>query len=166
MAGAKYKGGVLTLSDKGAAGGRDDLSGRAIKEILSGVGISIERYEVIPDDIETIKETLIYWSDEDCLDIIVTTGGTGFAPRDVTPEATAAVVDRPTPGISEAMRLAGLKNTPKAILSRGTSGIRGATLIINVPGSEKGARESLEAILPALDHGLEVLTGVGGECGG
>ncbi len=160
-----YKAGVLTLSDKGAKGERADKSGDAVVEILEEAGLVIERREIIPDDLEGIKDKLIAWSDLAGLDLIVTTGGTGFSPRDVTPEATAAVIQRPTPGLSEAMRLAGLKKTPRAMLSRATSGIRGKTLIINLPGSEKGVRESLEAIAPSLDHGLEILTGGGGECG-
>ena len=162
----EIKAGVLTVSDKGARGEREDRSGAAIRELLAIIGGKVERYEVVPDEMEHIKDTLIAWCDLHRLDLIITTGGTGFAPRDLTPEATAAVIERPAPGISEAMRLAGLEKTPRAMLSRGVSGIRGKTLIINLPGSEKGVRESLDAILPALPHAMEILTGKGGECGG
>jgi molybdenum cofactor synthesis domain-containing protein len=162
----EIKAGVLTVSDKGARGEREDKSGEVIKELLALIGGEVERYEVIPDEIEHIKDTLIAWCDLHRLDLIITTGGTGFAPRDLTPEATAAVIERPAPGVSEAMRLAGLEKTPRAMLSRGVCGIRGKTLIINLPGSEKGVRESLDAILPALPHAMEILTGKGGECGG
>ena len=161
----KIKAGILTMSDKGARGEREDKSGAAIKELLATIGGKVERYEVIPDEFELIKRTLAAWCDLYRLDLIVTTGGTGFSPRDVTPEAAAAVIERPAPGISEAMRLAGLAKTPHAMLSRGVSGIRGRTLIINLPGSEKGVRESLQAVLLALPHALEILSGQGGECG-
>lgn len=166
MAQSNYRAGILTLSDKGARGEREDKSGAAIKEILTGAGIAVERLEVIPDELERIQDKLKAWCDLFRLDLIVTTGGTGFSPRDVTPEATAAVIERPTPGISEAIRLAGLQKTPHAMLSRAASGIRGKTLIVNLPGSERAVRESLSAILPALPHALEILTGRGGECGG
>jgi molybdenum cofactor synthesis domain-containing protein len=166
MTQVEFKVGVLTVSDKGSRGEREDRSGEAIRELLALIGGKVDRYEVVPDEMEHIKDTLIAWCDLHRLDLIVTTGGTGFAPRDLTPEATAAVIERPTPGVSEAMRLTGLEKTPRAMLSRGVSGIRGKTLIINLPGSEKGVRESLEAIIPALPHAIEILTGKGGECGG
>lgn len=162
----KSRAGVLTMSDKGSRGERVDQSGRAIKEILAANGFQVERMEIVPDDRERIQEKLIAWCDLFHLDLIITTGGTGFSPRDVTPEATAAVLERPAPGISEAIRYAGLAKTPHAMLSRAVSGIRGRTLIINLPGSEKAVRESLAAVLPALPHGLEVLSGHGQECGG
>lgn len=165
MAEQTYKAGVLTVSDKGARGEREDKSGDAVRELLGLAGIETTGCRVVPDELDEIKRALVEWSDEG-LDLIVTTGGTGFSARDVTPEATLAVIEKSAPGISEAMRLAGLESTPKAMLSRGVSGIRGRTLIINLPGSEKGVRESLEAILPALPHGLEVLTGKASECGG
>jgi len=155
---------VLTLSDKGAKGKREDKSGAAIREILSAAGYSVVKHQVIPDRLELIKQTLVEWCDKERLDLILTTGGTGFAPRDITPEATTQVIDRPAPGISEAIRAAGMQKTPRAMLSRGVSGIRGATLIVNLPGSEKAVRESLQAILDPLEHGLEILAGGGGEC--
>ncbi len=160
-----FKAGVLTISDKGSVGERKDSSGPAIKEVLEANGIQIAGYEIVPDEQNQISDKLIEWSDKDNLDLIITTGGTGFSPRDVTPEATLAVTQRNAPGISEAIRQVGLKKTPHAMLSRAVSGIRGKTLIINMPGSEKAVRESLDAILPALPHALEILTGQGGECG-
>ncbi|HUT54990.1 MAG TPA: MogA/MoaB family molybdenum cofactor biosynthesis protein [bacterium] len=161
----EIKAGILTLSDKGSRGEREDLSGAAIRELLASIGAVVERYDVIPDELELIKQALAAWCDLHHLDLIVTTGGTGFAPRDVTPEATRAVIEREAPGLAEAMRAAGLKKTPRAMLSRAVAGIRGRTLIINLPGSVKGVRESLTAILPALPHAIEILAGKGGECG-
>jgi molybdenum cofactor synthesis domain-containing protein len=161
----EIKAGILTLSDKGARGEREDKSGAAIRELLATIGAVVERYDIIPDELELIKRELAAWCDLHGLDLIITTGGTGFAPRDLTPEATKAVIEREAPGIAEAMRSAGLKKTPRAMLSRAVAGIRGKTLIINLPGSEKGARESLAAILPALPHAIEILAGKGGECG-
>jgi len=156
--------GILTISDKGAKGEREDKSGLAIKEQIKSIGAEIIRYQIVPDEPEVIKKILVEWCAEG-LDLILTTGGTGFSPRDNTPEATQAVIERPTPGINEAIRSYGLKKTPKAMLSRAVSGIRGKTLIINLPGSEKGVRESLEAILPVLPHAIEILSGKAGECG-
>jgi len=161
----EFRAGIITVSDKGSRGERVDKSGEAIRELLTAEGFRIEKQAVLPDELETIKDALIAWSDLDRLDLIVTTGGTGFSPRDVTPEATARVIEKAAPGLSEAMRWEGLKKTPHAMLSRGVSGIRGRTLIVNLPGSEKAVRESLAAILPALPHALEVLAGRGGECG-
>ncbi|MFO8057676.1 MAG: MogA/MoaB family molybdenum cofactor biosynthesis protein [bacterium] len=160
-----YKAGVLTVSDQGAKGAREDRSGDAAALLLEDAGFRVEKREVCPDSKERIKQTLSAWCDLDKLDLVVTTGGTGFARRDLTPEATSEVIHRFAPGISEAMRQKGLENTPRAMLSRGVSGIRYQSLIINLPGSEKGVRESLQAVLPALAHGLEILTGRGGECG-
>ncbi len=161
-----YKAGVLTVSDKGAKGEREDRSGDAAKALLEEAGIIVEKRDVCPDELDRISETLAAWCDLHRLDLIVTTGGTGFAERDITPEATLKVVHKNAPGLSEAMRQKGLEKTPRAMLSRGVSGIRGKTLIVNLPGSEKGVRESLETVLPTLRHGLEILTGRGGECGG
>jgi len=161
-----YKAGVLTISDKGAKGEREDRSGDAAKALLEESGLTVEKRDVCPDELERVSETLSAWCDLHRLDLIVTTGGTGFAERDITPEATLKVVRKNAPGLSEAMRQKGLEKTPRAMLSRGVSGIRGKTLIINLPGSEKGVRESLETVLPVLRHGLEILTGRGGECGG
>jgi len=157
--------GVLTISDKGARGDRQDKSGAVIREILPGIAARIVNYDVIPDEKEPIVARLVKWADEDDLDIIITTGGTGLTPRDVTPEATLAVVDRIVPGFAEAMRAESLKKTPHAMLSRAVVGTRGKCLIINLPGSPKAVRECLEVILPALPHAVETLKGQSDECG-
>jgi molybdenum cofactor synthesis domain-containing protein len=156
--------GIVTASDKGSKGERTDESGPKIKELVEKIAGEVVAYQVIPDELELIKETLIDFTDNKQVDIIFTTGGTGFSPRDVTPEATLAVVQRLTPGIPEVMRLASLKITPKAMLSRAAAGIRGRTLIINLPGSPKAAAECLQAIMPALPHGIEILKGEASEC--
>ena len=162
----KYRVAVVTMSDKGSLGQRVDESGPLIAEMMEKWGLaSIEKMIVIPDDFDEIKETLISLSDDMKVDLILTTGGTGLSPRDVTPEATMAVADRNVPGIAEYMRAKSFEITPKAMLSRAVSVIRGRTLIINLPGSPKAVKENLECILPALDHGLEIMTGLGGECG-
>jgi len=157
--------GVLTISDKGARGDRQDKSGAVIREILPSIAARIVNYDVIPDEKEPIVARLVKWADEDDLDIIITTGGTGLTPRDVTPEATLAVVDRIVPGFAEAMRAESLKKTPHAMLSRAVAGTRGKCLIINLPGSPKAVRECLEVILPALPHAVETLKGQSDECG-
>ncbi len=157
--------GVLTISDKGARGDRQDKSGAVIREILPSIAARIVNYDVIPDEKEPIVAKLVKWADEDDLDIIITTGGTGLTPRDVTPEATLAVVDRIVPGFAEAMRAESLKKTPHAMLSRAVVGTRGKCLIINLPGSPKAVRECLEVILPALPHAVETLKGQSDECG-
>lgn len=159
-----YKIGILIMSDKGARGEREDLSGRTIKEML-GEKYVCECYEIVPDEKEIIIHKLKHACDELKLDLVLTSGGTGFSMRDVTPEATYEVIERLVPGIPEAIRFYGLKNTPRAMLSRGIAGIRGKTLIINLPGSVKGVREGLEAVMPALEHGLDILKGEAGECG-
>ncbi len=156
--------GILTVSDKGARGEREDRSGPAIREIMKAAGAQIVRAKIVPDEPDEIRAALVQWSDEG-LDLILTTGGTGFSSRDQTPEATKAVIERETPGIPEAMRRAGMEKTPTAMLSRAVAGIRKATLIVNLPGSEKAVRESLEAVLPAIPHGVEVLKGTASECG-
>jgi molybdopterin adenylyltransferase len=157
--------GILTISDKGSRGERQDKSGEAIREILPSIDARIVNYEIIPDEKELIAKKLVKWVDEDNLDVIITTGGTGLTPRDVTPEATLAVVDRIVPGIAEAMRSESLKKTPMAMLSRAVVGTRGKCLIINLPGSPKAVRECLEVVLPALPHAVETLKGQAGECG-
>nr|WP_294491788.1 molybdopterin adenylyltransferase [uncultured Mediterraneibacter sp.] len=164
MAGERWKTAVVTLSDKGYAGEREDKSGPMICGILSESEYNIVKTVLLPDDQKEIEKCLCKLCDNEKVDLILTTGGTGFAPRDCTPEATMAVADRNVPGIAEAMRLASLEITPRAMLSRAVSVIRGTTLIINLPGSPKAAKENLEAILPSLNHGLAILTGRDGEC--
>ena len=162
----KYRVGIITLSDKGAAGQRIDESGPLIRKMLEEDGHYIVEKEVIlPDDREGLEEELIKMSDEDGMELILTTGGTGFSPSDNAPEATMAVATKNAPGIAEYMRAKSFEITPKGMLSRGVSVIRNNTLIINLPGSPKAVRENLGFILPALDHGLEILLGRGGECG-
>ena len=157
--------GILTISDKGSRGERQDKSGEAIREILPSLDARIVNYEIVPDEKELIVEKLIKWADEYNLDVLITTGGTGLTPRDVTPEATLTVVDRIIPGFAEAMRAESLKKTPMAMLSRAVVGTRGKCLIINLPGSPKAVRECLEVVLPALPHAVETLKGQAGECG-
>jgi molybdopterin adenylyltransferase len=157
--------GILTISDKGSRGERQDKSGEAIREILPSIDARIVNYEIVPDEKELIVRKLIKWVDKDNLDMLITTGGTGLTPRDVTPEATLSVVDRIVPGIAEAMRAESLKKTPMAMLSRAVVGTRGKCLIINLPGSPKAVRECLEVVLPALSHAVETLKGQAGECG-
>jgi len=157
--------GILTVSDKGAVGERQDKSGEAIHDLLAGADIGIANYAVIPDDKELIIARLAQWADEGNLDLLFTTGGTGLAPRDVTPEATLCVVDRIVPGLAEAMRAESLKKTPMAMLSRAVVGTRGKCLIINLPGSPRAVRECLQVILPALSHAVETLKGEASECG-
>ena len=163
--GEPYCAGVLTLSDKGSRGEREDPSGPLLQEMLQGAGFTVAAYEVIPDQEELIVTTLEQWSDALHLDLIVTTGGTGVAPTDRTPEATRRVIATEVPGLAEAMRQASLKKTVQAVWSRGIAGIRGTCLIVNLPGSRKAARENLEAVLPALAHGIDKLQGGQADCG-
>jgi len=160
-----FTAGILTISDRGSRGERQDKSGEAIREVLSGMYVSIVNYDMVPDEKDLIVEKLVKWADRDNLDVIITTGGTGLTPRDVTPEATLAVVDRIVPGFAEAMRAESLKKTPHAMLSRAVVGTRGKCLIINLPGSPKAVRECLQVILPALPHAVETLKDQAGECG-
>jgi molybdopterin adenylyltransferase len=148
---------ILTISDRASRQQRPDKSGPALAELVVGNGWSVVRTAVIPDEYDQIVQILTEWSDPGIADIILTTGGTGFAPRDITPEATQAVLQKITPGISEYMRIESLKITPHAMLSRGTAGIRNKTLIINLPGSPKAAVENLNIILPILPHAVELL---------
>jgi len=149
--------GILTISDRSSAGIRPDASGPALEERLQENGWPVAQSDIVPDDLMVLRDTLIHWADSGDLDLILTTGGTGFSPRDVTPEATQAVVERLAPGLSEAMRAASLQVTPHAMLSRAVAGIRGNTLIVNLPGSPKAALENLEVILPALPHAVHLL---------
>jgi len=157
---------ILTLSDKGARGERIDESGPALSAWLADKGVHTVHALVIPDDFERIVEVLTEWADADSADLILTTGGTGVAPRDVTPEATQRVVERVVPGLGELMRLKSLEKTVMAPLSRATAGIRGRTLIINLPGSPKGALENLEAVWPVIGHAVEKIRGDERDCGG
>ena len=149
--------GVLTASDLGSQGKRDDSSGRLIEKMLSAHGFQLRRYEILPDEQALIEDRLRRWSDEDGLDLIVTTGGTGLTSRDVTPEATLAVIDQQAPGMAEAMRMQTLKHTPMAMLSRAVVGARGNTLIINLPGSTRAVEQCLEVLLPVIPHALDML---------
>lgn len=156
--------GIITVSDKGSKGEREDASGPAIEEMLGRIGGKVGKYVIVPDEKEQIKAAIIDMSDDLGLNLIFTTGGTGFSHRDVTPEATLEVVEKHVPGIPEAMRARSLQITPKAMLSRAEAGIRKNSIIINLPGSPKGVRECLEVIMPALEHGVEILVGEASEC--
>ena len=161
---SRFKTAVLTLSDKGAAGEREDKSGPLIRQIIEKENYLVVDQRVLPDEQKNIEETLIHLCDRLKVDLILTTGGTGFSLRDRTPEATMAVADRMAPGIAEAIRAYSMQITNRAMLSRGVSALRGQTLIINLPGSPKAVKESLDCILPALPHGLEILKGSASEC--
>lgn len=158
------KAGVLTISDKGFKGQRKDESGPLVAEILTKAGYAVERQSIVPDYYEKIVGCLIEWVDKDGLSIIVTTGGTGVSPTDVTPEATLKVIRYQIPGMAEAMRTASLTKTPHAMLSRAIVGVRGNTLIINLPGSPEGAKENLTVVLPALNHALAKIAGDSSDC--
>ena len=161
-----YTAAVITVSDKGAAGLREDTSGPALAALLGENGWEVVHTAIVPDDFDTIRSELLACTDEKKIPLILTTGGTGFSPRDITPEATLSVVERRTPGIPEAMRAESLRITPKGCLSRSEAGIRGRSLIINLPGSRKASVENLNAVLPALSHGVEILLGSGSaNCG-
>ena len=160
-----YTCGILTLSDKGAKGEREDTSGPMLQKLLAEQGFHVKAYQIIPDQQLLIEAILTNWVDTKGIDMIVTTGGTGVSPTDRTPEATRQVIDLEIPGIAEAMRQASLAKTKQAIWSRGIAGIRRKSLIINLPGSEKGARENIEVVLPALVHGLYKIKGGTADCG-
>ena len=155
---------VITMSDSGARGQREDTSGAALKELLSAQGYRLCHYKVVPDRVDFIVEEVLKAIDEKGADLVLTTGGTGVSPTDVTPEAMNKIFEKEVPGIAEAMRSASLAITPKAVISRGRAGIRQQSLIINLPGSKKGALENIEVVLPALDHALEKIKGSTADC--
>jgi len=151
--------GILTISDKGWQGQRDDKSGKIIRDYLSSLDYRVVKYEVVPDEVDAIANKLAKWADGGNMDIILTTGGTGLGPRDVTPEATLSIVDKVVPGLTEVMRSKTVDITPFAMLSRAVAGIRRKCLVINLPGSPKAVRECLEIVLPAIPHAVEILSG-------
>jgi len=159
-----FSAGILTISDKGSRGERIDESGKVIEQILAALGARVLKYEIVPDDREVISAKLAEWVDSEGIELILTTGGTGLTPRDVTPEATLAVIDKEVPGFAEAMRAESLKKTPMAVLSRAVAGIRKRSLIINLPGSPRAVRECMEVVSPALNHAIETLRGQSGDC--
>jgi molybdenum cofactor synthesis domain-containing protein len=159
-----YTAGVLTISDKGSQGLRKDESGEIISAMLAEEGFSIQNREIVPDDKDLLIATLVKWVDQDGLSLIVTSGGTGLSPRDVTPQAMEEVVDYQVPGMAEAMRASSLQKTPHAMISRAMAGVRNTCLIINVPGSPKGARENISVVFPALKHALSKLAGDMSDC--
>mgnify|MGYP000849590231 FL=1 len=161
----KIKCGIITVSDRSSRGEREDLSGPEIRKWAEKNNISVEKEVIVPDEIDQIKNILVGLSDEG-VELLLTTGGTGFAPRDVTPEATKEVIEREAPGFAEAMRMKSLEITPHAMLSRAVSGIRKGTLIINLPGSPKGARENLQFIEKAIPHAIDLLRNQVTDCGG
>ena len=156
----RIRAGVLTVSDKGYAGEREDVSGPLMGDLLSRMGVDVAVQAIVPDEPEKIKETLIAWADDKDLDLILTTGGTGLTPRDHTPEATSAVIEREVPGLAEALRFEGYRRTPMAVLSRGVAGLRGQTLIINLPGSPRAVRDGLEVLAPILRHAVQMARGI------
>lgn len=156
--------GIIVMSDKGSKGEREDLSGKEIERMILALPSTVKAYEIIPDETDIIVKKLIEYADVKKLDLIITTGGTGVTPRDVTPEATKSVIERELPGMSEAMRAESLKKTPNAMISRAVCGIRGQSLIINLPGSPKAVRENLAVVMPALNHTIEKIKGSPSEC--
>jgi len=162
---ARFSFAVLTMSDKGSRGERNDTSGSFLVDCLSSEGYRKEEYAIVPDIVAVIRDTLITWVDEKKIDLIVTTGGTGVAPTDITPEAMVEVIEKEIPGMAEAMRAESLKKTPNAVLSRGKAGIRGRTLIINLPGSERAARDNIAVLLPSLAHAIDKIQGGKSDCG-
>ncbi len=149
--------GIITISDTASRGGREDVSGDTIREMVTGAGGEVQGYVIVPDEVDQIRASVRDFVDTRNLDVVLTTGGTGLSPRDVTPEAMAGVLDYEAPGIAEAMRAEGLKHTPRAMLSRAKAGVRRRTLIVNLPGSPKGVRESLGAVIDVLQHAVDIL---------
>lgn len=162
----EFHSGVLTISDKGSQGLREDESGEVVATMLNGHGFPVLHRDIVPDDVRQIADKLIKWVDKDGLSLIVTSGGTGLSPTDVTPQAMERVIEYQVPGMAEAMRAASLKKTPHAMISRAMVGARKACLIINVPGSPAGAKENLSIVLPALNHALSKLSGDTTDCAG
>jgi len=159
-----YRAGVLTISDKGSRGERVDESGKTAAEMLKASGFDPVKVKIVPDNIRQIADTLIDWADKEKLSLIITSGGTGLSPTDLTPQAMKEVIEYEVPGIAEAMRAESLKKTPHAMLSRAVAGVRGACLIINLPGSPRGVQENLSVVMPALKHGLSKLAGDPADC--
>jgi len=156
--------GVLTVSDKGSAGLREDESGKIVAEMLKAEGFQVAKKEIVPDDRQKISERIIQWIDQDGLSLVITSGGTGLSPTDVTPQAMEKIIDYQIPGIPEAMRAASLLKTPHAMISRAMAGVRGTSLVINLPGSPGGARDNLSVVLPALKHALMKIQGDPSDC--
>ena len=155
---------IITVSDKGSQAKRQDLSGPAIAEMLAGAAIEVKHTLITPDEIDRIRKAIIQFADVEKMDLILTTGGTGVSPRDLTPDATLKVLDKEIPGMAEVMRITSMKITPHAMISRAVAGIRGHSLIINLPGSPKGAMENLAAVLPAIPHAIEKIKGDDRDC--
>ena len=159
-----FSAGIITVSDKGSQGKREDKSGPVIAGLLAGAAVAIKRTMIIPDEIDQIAQAIVQFADVEKLDLILTTGGTGVSPRDLTPDATLKVLDKEIPGMAEAMRASSMKRTPHAMISRAVAGIRGRSLIINLPGSPKGAKENLSVVMPALTHTMEKIQGDERDC--
>lgn len=159
-----FSAGIITVSDKGSQGKREDKSGPVIAELLAGAAVSVKKTMIIPDEVDQIAQAIVQLADVEKLDLILTTGGTGVSPRDLTPDATLKVLDKEIPGMAEAMRASSMKVTPHAMISRAVAGIRGRSLIINLPGSPRGAKENLSVVMPALTHTMEKIQGDERDC--
>jgi len=157
--------GILTISDKGAAGLREDGSGQLLRELVATFPAKVAAYEIVPDEKDAIRKALLMFADDIKVDLILTTGGTGISPRDLTPVVTEGVIDTLIPGIGEIMRVEGYRLNPRAVISRGIAGLRGKTLIVNFPGSPRAVRENFEILFEVLPHAIEKMQGLGGDCG-